>query len=255
MNKEYISDNLIAVPAEEELENIDALLRDFADEETAKVDFEAIKARAVASARAKKASKKKRMRILSYVAAAACMLFCFGIIGVTAAMLRSGGFGNHHGDIDANLNTPDTGNTRPSADATPEPFSNELPSEYTQYLYGGKAEDNLKIEFDALRGNLPSYMEVSSGNVQSSNSDLIATANGIDPSGSKRYFDCSIISEAPYDIAVGDIGSFAADSDSVFYWRFDEDKYLCARYFGFDSGEAEVMFKALIEDFMAGAKK
>ena len=44
MNKEYISDNLIAVPAEEELENIDALLRDFADEETAKVDFEAIKA-------------------------------------------------------------------------------------------------------------------------------------------------------------------------------------------------------------------
>lgn len=58
MNKEYISDNLIAVPAEEELENIDALLRDFADEETAKVDFEAIKARAFASARAKRLQRK-----------------------------------------------------------------------------------------------------------------------------------------------------------------------------------------------------
>lgn len=264
MNKEYLSDNLIEVPSAEELDDIDALLRDFADKETEKVDFEAIKARAVDSARAKKASKKKRMRILSYAAAAACMLFCFGIIGVAVSMLRSNNPGARNGEIDANLRTPDTEKVTPNADSTPhtagetpEPFSTGLPSEYTRYLYGGKVDSALELSAEAFRGNLPSYMEMELSQAEDSspNSGFVATANGIDPNGSKKYFDCSIVSEAPYAIAVGDIGSFSMDSDSVFYWRFDEDKFLCARYFGFDSEEAAVLFKALIEDFMAEAKQ
>ncbi len=119
-------DNLIGFSGEDELAGIDALLNNASDEATARVDFVSIKRRAI-----KQAKRKKQKRFFSYVAAAACMLLCFGMVG--AALSNHG----HNGDINVKRPTHD-----PDIDDTPVPETTpsvtfgdgNVPNEYTTLM-------------------------------------------------------------------------------------------------------------------------
>ena len=75
-----------------------------------------------------------------------------------------------------------------------------------------------------------------------------SVAVGKDTAGNCRYFDCSIISFAPYKLFPGEVGTFEIGKDTVFYWQLDNDSVLCARFFGFDNDDAMKLFKGMIQD-------
>ena len=119
-DKAYTNDNITILPDENDLAKLDELLCASADTLTAEVDFDAIKQRAV---QANKRKQAKRRRLFSCVAAAACMLLCFGVVG-SAIMnrIKPGG----------NITAHETDN--PNSNELKDPFEDSIPNRYTQCM-------------------------------------------------------------------------------------------------------------------------
>lgn len=224
---------------------IDSLLRLEADTATAAVDFASIKSKALA---AHKKKTVKRNRFWRYaVSAAAALLFCFG-----AAMITNGLFGSHNGDIDIYNSRNPNGETDNATefpmkgtdtpnDTTPEPFSSSLPDSYKSQVFAGvpnkSTTDNLAELFPA---ELPDYM-----NKSVDESKSLTLAQGVDAYGNVQYFDCMILTSAPYGLEVGEAGSFSDGDDFVYYWQISDAKCLRVRFFGFTQSDAQNLFKTL----------
>lgn len=239
-------DNLIGFSGEDELAEIDALLKNASDEATARVDFVSIKRCAI-----KQAKRKKQKRFFSYVAAAACMLLCFGMVG--AALSNHG----RNGDIDAKRPThePDANDT-PVPGTTPSITFSEgnVPDEYTKLMSigaptkGGSSEE-LKPD-ELFPDELPKYMVRRVDDCNDEGKEY-SIAEGKDDKGLIKYFDCSIVEKAPYDLEIGQVGAFEDDTKCMFYWRVAEDCCLRVRFFGFEKEEAGRLFTDMTNDILA----
>ena len=236
-DKAYTNDNITILPDENDLAKLDELLCASADTLTAEVDFDAIKQRAV---QANKRKQAKRRRLFSCVAAAACMLLCFGVVG-SAIMnrIKPGG----------NITAHETDN--PNSNELKDPFEDSIPNRYTQCIdvglptKGGESISDIEpTEF--YPEELPGYMYKRIEN--DDDGSVRSVAVGKDTAGNCRYFDCSIISFAPYKLFPGEVGTFEIGKDTVFYWQLDNDSVLCARFFGFDNDDAMKLFKGMIQD-------
>lgn len=239
-------DNLIGFPVEDELAGIDALLNTASDQATARVDFVSIKRRAI-----KHAKRKKQKRFFSYVAAAACMLLCFGMVG--AALSNHG----HNGDIDVQRPThdPDVDDT-PRLRTTPSVTFGDgnVPNEYTSLMSIGaptKGGSSGELKPDELfPDELPKYM-VRRVDDRNDDGKKYSIAEGKDDKGLIKYFDCSIIEKAPYDLDIGQVGTFEDDTKCMFYWQVSEEYCLRVRFFGFDKEEAGRLFTDMTNDILA----
>lgn len=239
-------DNLIGFSGEDELAGIDALLKNASDEATARVDFVSIKRRAI-----KQAKRKKQKRFFSYVAAAACMLLCFGMVG--AALSNHG----HNGDINVKRPTHD-----PDIDDTPVPETTpsvtfgdgNVPNEYTTLMSIGaptKGGSSGELKPDELfPDELPNYM-VRRVDDRNDEGKKYSIAEGKDDKGLIKYFDCSIVEKAPYDLEIGQVGTFEDDTKCIFYWQVSEDYCLRVRFFGFKKEEAGRLFTDMTNDILA----
>ncbi len=239
-------DNLIGFSGEDELAGIDALLKNASDEATARVDFVSIKRRAI-----KQAKRKKQKRFFSYVAAAACMLLCFGMVG--AALSNHG----HNGDINVKRPTHD-----PDIDDTPVPETTpsvtfgdgNVPNEYTTLMSIGaptKGGSSGELKPDELfPDELPNYM-VRRVDDRNDEGKKYSIAEGKDDKGLIKYFDCSIVEKAPYDLDIGQVGTFEDDTKCIFYWQVSEDYCLRVRFFGFKKEEAGRLFTDMTNDILA----
>lgn len=239
-------DNLIGFSGEDELAGIDALLKNASDEATARVDFVSIERRAI-----KQAKRKKQKRFFSYVAAAACMLLCFGMVG--AALSNHG----HNGDINVKRPTHD-----PDIDDTPVPGTTpsvtfgdgNVPNEYTTLMSIGapmKGGSSGELKPDELfPDELPNYM-VRRVDDRNDEGKKYSIAEGKDDKGLIKYFDCSIVEKAPYDLDIGQVGTFEDDTKCIFYWQVSEDYCLRVRFFGFKREEAGRLFTDMTNDILA----
>lgn len=239
-------DNLIGFSGEDELAGIDALLNNASDEATARVDFVSIKRRAI-----KQAKRKKQKRFFSYVAAAACMLLCFGMVG--AALSNHG----HNGDINVKRPTHE-----PDIDDTPVPGTTpsvtfgdgNVPNEYTTLMSIGvptKGGSSGELKPDELfPDELPNYM-VRRVDDRNDEGKKYSIAEGKDDKGLIKYFDCSIVEKAPYDLDIGQVGTFEDDTKCIFYWQVSEDYCLRVRFFGFKKEEAGRLFTDMTNDILA----
>lgn len=239
-------DNLIGFSGEDELAGIDALLSNASDEATARVDFAAIKRRAI-----KQAKQKKKKRFFSYVAAAACMLLCFGMVG--AALSNRG----PNGDIDVKRPTHE-----PDIDDTPVPGTTPsvtfgdgtVPNKYTTLMSIGaptKGGSSGELKPDELfPDELPKYM-VRRVDDRNDEGKRYSIAEGTDDKGLIKYFDCSIVEKAPYELDIGQVGTFEDDTKCMFYWQVSEEYCLRVRFFGFDKEEAGRLFTDMTNDILA----
>lgn len=239
-------DNLIGFSGEDELAGIDALLNNASDDATARVDFVSIKRRAI-----KQAKRKKQKRFFSYVAAAACMLLCFGMVG--AALSNRG----HNGDISVKRPTHE-----PDIDDTPVPGTTpsvtfgdgNVPNEYTTLMSIGvptKGGSSGELKPDELfPDELPNYM-VRRVDDRNDEGKKYSIAEGKDDKGLIKYFDCSIVEKAPYDLDIGQVGTFEDDTKCIFYWQVSEDYCLRVRFFGFKKEEAGRLFTDMTNDILA----
>lgn len=239
-------DNLIGFSGEDELAGIDALLSNASDEATAMVDFAAIKRRAI-----KQAKQKKKKRFFSYVAAAACMLLCFGMVG--AALSNRGS----NGDIDVKRPThePDINDT-PVQGTTPSVTFGDgtVPNKYTTLMSIGaptKGGSSGELKPDELfPDELPKYM-IRRVDDRNDEGKRYSIAEGKDDKGLIKYFDCSIVEKAPYDLDIGQVGTFEDDTKCMFYWQVSEDYCLRVRFFGFEREEAGRLFTDMTNDILA----
>lgn len=239
-------DNLIGFSGEDELAGIDALLNNASDDATARVDFVSIKRRAI-----KQAKRKKQKRFFSYVAAAACMMLCFGMVG--AALSNRG----HNGDISVKRPTHE-----PDIDDTPVPGTTpsvtfgdgNVPNEYTTLMSIGvptKGGSSGELKPDELfPDELPNYM-VRRVDDRNDEGKKYSIAEGKDDKGLIKYFDCSIVEKAPYDLDIGQVGTFEDDTKCIFYWQVSEDYCLRVRFFGFKKEEAGRLFTDMTNDILA----
>ncbi len=76
-------------------------------------------------------------------------------------------------------------------------------------------------------------------------------AEGKDDKGLIKYFDCSIVEKAPYDLDIGQVGTFEDDTKCIFYWQVSEDYCLRVRFFGFKKEEAGRLFTDMTNDILA----
>lgn len=233
--------NIIKFPADlepiasDDLAAVDSLLRQIASAETEQIDFDAIKQRVLRSQNPK---KKRTRRIWRYaVAFAACFMLCFGAVGITKKLMHKN---------DATLlnspspkTTPSSSHTEPG---TPEPFSSSIPSSYTRCSYVGTVDDSDSVEAsEFLPDELPQYM------VRHIDDNLNKSiAAGSDSNGDSKYYECSIITTAPYKLLPGQLGEFTSRDGCVFYWQVSQDRCFVIRVFGFSVDEA----RALLADFV-----
>ncbi len=250
----FESDDIIELSENGKLERIDNLLHSASDEATAGIGFDAIKRRAVENAALEK--QRKHRRLLSYIAAAACMLLCFGVAG-TSFIRSHKPWGE--GDMSLNRHTsePETDSNTHSPSAIPEIGSidsNEIPKQYTKLLSigvptkGGSSQNEFKPD-ELFPDELPSYMERRI-DINGTDGNVCSIAEGKDDTGSSKYFDCSLVESAPYDLNKGEVGSFETDDGCVFYWKLDDKRCMRVRFFGFDNEEASKLFAELTNDIM-----
>lgn len=222
-------------------DKLDKLLFDSACQLTQKVDFDSIKQQAILQNNAKKRAHRKFTR---HTAVAACMLLCFGILGVT--------LGKELKDrpTKANHNVDDTFDAEPENDGGITLMGNDVTfDEYTKCInVGTLGSDAGKINNDTIKNfypdKLPDYMEKRSVK----NNDLLHNvAYGEDNKGNSKYFDLFILSYAPYRLNPGQVGIFAKEQDITFYWQFSSNRVICVRFVGFDNDEATQMFNGMIE--------
>lgn len=238
-------DNLIGFPGEDELAGIDTLLNEASNAATARVDFASIKQRAI-----KQAKRKKHKRFFSYVAAAACMLLCFGMVG--AALSNHRQYGNI--DVKRPTDEPDNNNTHIPEKTPSVTFGDSnMPNEYTTLMSIGvptKGGSSGEIKPDELYPDeLPNYM-IRRVDDHNDEGKKYVIAEGKDDEGLIKYFDCSFVEEAPHDLSIGQVGAFEDDNKCMFYWQISEGYCLRVRFFGFKKEEASRLFIDMTNDIL-----
>ena len=190
---------------------IDELLRWAANESTAEIDFESIRLRAVESSRKSKMQRIRRIRALT--AAGAAILLILFVFALTIGKIN-----------DCAKDPQVSAGLTPNAGATPEPFSDpmNLPSGYDSFQNAG-TEMHKKVDNDSLR----------------------ISAEGFDANGNRLYYDCEVVDVAPYQLSVGQVGSFSDGVDIVYYWQITSGTCLRVRFFGFKQATAEMLFNQL----------
>ncbi len=117
----------------------------------------------------------------------------------------------------------------PNAGATPEPFSDpmNLPSGYDSFQNAGTVADEAIKNTNMFPQNLPSEMHK-----KVDNDSLRISAEGFDANGNRLYYDCEVVDVAPYQLSVGQVGSFSDGVDIVYYWQITSGTCLRVRFFG-----------------------
>lgn len=77
------------------------------------------------------------------------------------------------------------------------------------------------------------------------NDSLRISAEGFDANGNRLYYDCEVVDVAPYQLSVGQVGSFSNGVDIVYYWQITSGTCLRVRFFGFKQATAEMLFNQL----------
>ena len=208
---------------------IDELLRWAADESNAEIDFAAIRLRAVENS--SRSSFRRVRRIRSIVAASAAVLLLFCVFALAISKINDCG---KEPQVSAGITA--------GIDSTPEPFSDpaSLPSDYDSYQTAGTAADTAIESTSLFPQNLPSGMQK-----KVDNGTLRTSAEGIDAEGNRLYYDCEVVDGAPYQLSVGQVGSFSDGVDFVYYWQITSDTCLRVRFFGFNQKAAEQLFSEL----------
>lgn len=208
---------------------IDELLRWAANESTAEIDFESIRLRAVESSRKSKMQRIRRIRALT--AACAAVILILFVFALTIGKIN-----------DCAKDPQVSAGLTPNAWATPEPFSDpmNLPSGYDSFQNAGTVADEAIKNTNMFPQNLPSEMhkKVDDGSLRIS-------AEGFDANGNRLYYDCEVVDVAPYQLSVGQVGSFSDGVDIVYYWQITSDTCLRVRFFGFKQATAEMLFNQL----------
>ena len=179
------------------------------------------------------------------------MMLCFGMVG--AALSNRG----HNGDISVKRPTHE-----PDIDDTPVPGTTpsvtfgdgNVPNEYTTLMSIGvptKGGSSGELKPDELfPDELPNYM-VRRVDDRNDEGKKYSIAEGKDDKGLIKYFDCSIVEKAPYDLDIGQVGTFEDDTKCIFYWQVSEDYCLRVRFFGFKKEEAGRLFTDMTNDILA----
>ena len=200
---------------------IDELLRWAANESTAEIDFESIRLRAVESSRKSKMQRIRRIRALT--AAGAAILLILFVFALTIGKIN-----------DCTKDPQVSAGLTPNAGATPEPFSNpmNLPSGYDSFQNAGTVADEAIKNTNMFPQNLPSEMHK-----KVDNDSLRISAEGFDANGNRLYYDCEVVDVAPYQLSVGQVGSFSNGVDIVYYWQITSGTCLRVRFFGFKQAD------------------
>lgn len=208
---------------------IDELLRWAANESTAEIDFESIRLRAVESSRKSKMQRIRRIRAL--MAAGAAILLILFVFALTIGKIN-----------DCTKDPQVSAGLTPNAGATPEPFSDpmNLPSGYDSFQNAGTVADEAIKNTNMFPQNLPSEMHK-----KVDNDSLRISAEGFDANGNRLYYDCEVVDVAPYQLSVGQVGSFSDGVDIVYYWQITSGTCLRVRFFGFKQATAEMLFNQL----------
>lgn len=208
---------------------IDELLRWAANESTAEIDFESIRLRAVESSRKSKMQRIRRIRALT--AAGAAILLILFVFALTIGKIN-----------DCAKDPQVSAGLTPNAGATPEPFSDpmNLPSGYDSFQNAGTVADEAIRNTNMFPQNLPSEMHK-----KVDNDSLRISAEGFDANGNRLYYDCEVVDVAPYQLSVGQVGSFSDGVDIVYYWQITSGTCLRVRFFGFKQATAEMLFNQL----------
>ena len=208
---------------------IDELLRWAANESTAEIDFESIRLRAVESSRKSKMQRIRRIRALT--AAGAAILLILFVFALTIGKIN-----------DCAKDPQVSAGLTPNAGATPEPFSDpmNLPSGYDSFQNAGTVADEAIKSTNMFPQNLPSEMHK-----KVDNDSLRISAEGFDANGNRLYYDCEVVDVAPYQLSVGQVGSFSDGVDIVYYWQITSGTCLRVRFFGFKQATAEMLFNQL----------
>ena len=203
---------------------IDELLRWAANESTAEIDFESIRLRAVESSRKSKMQRIRRIRALT--AAGAAILLILFVFALTIGKIN-----------DCTKDPQVSAGLTPNAGATPEPFSDpmNLPSGYDSFQNAGTVADEAIKNTNMFPQNLPSEMHK-----KVDNDSLRISAEGFDANGNRLYYDCEVVDVAPYQLSVGQVGSFSDGVDIVYYWQITSGTCLRVRFFGFKQATAEM---------------
>lgn len=234
------SDHLLDA-ADQSIENeeIDRLLRLCADESTAEIDFEAIKKRAILSAKAAEKTKRNKIRrALSYALfACASLVMCFTVITV----LKNSG--KPSGTDIAAMNTPDAvqlGTNSPNEYRG----SNSDSAPLWRMEAGAVSNDAYKVitkkvsDFfpDSLPDNMMKIVE---------DTDAHVSAYGTDRNGSEISYDLVMSTEPPISLETGEACSIEDGEYLVYYWQVSDDNCVSVRFAGFEQKQADSMFGAL----------
>lgn len=214
---------------------IDALLRQTADEMTAKVDFESIRNRALAAAKAKKAKRGRWRRAFgAAMVAAASVLFAFSLVSIIKPFSSP-----KTGDVTAlNSAQPD----RSGLDAV----NSDRPSGDFRRIEAGTVTEFRDPDADPVPAEelLPENLPDGMTTLIDEDSTRVC-AMGLDTEGGEVSYVCSLETDAPIELALGEAGSIGEDGELTYYWQIAEGRYLSVRFTGFGQGEADSMFASL----------
>lgn len=115
-----------------------------------------------------------------------------------------------------------------------------LPSGYDSFQNAGTVADEAIKNTNMFPQNLPSEMHK-----KVDNDSLRISAEGFDANGNRLYYDCEVVDVAPYQLSVGQVGSFSNGVDIVYYWQITSGTCLRVRFFGFKQATAEMLFNQL----------
>ena len=221
-------------PLGEDQTLIDALLRMTADEMTAQVDFEGIRARALENAKAKKQKAARLRRAASYALfAAASLMVCFALVSVIGSMQRRNG--NQYA---LNSAAPNGGETE--VRALPTAAEGELVRRAEIGTVSESEEDISKTVSDLLPDSLPDGMTT----IVDTNAFKIC-ATGTDPDGEELSCVCTIETSAPIVLALGEVGAVSEGDENIYYWQIADGQYLSFKFTGFETDDTDSMFTAL----------
>lgn len=91
---------------------------------------------------------------------------------------------------------------------TPEPVADEAIKNTNMFPQNLPSEMHKKVDNDSLR----------------------ISAEGFDANGNRLYYDCEVVDVAPYQLSVGQVGSFSNGVDIVYYWQITSGTMLARSF-------------------------
>lgn len=220
-----------------EFEEMDALLRLVADESTAQIDFEAIKQRAVSSAKAKKARRGKLRRAVSY-ALFACAALVMGFSLLT--VIRSAGKPNDPNVIA--YSTPDGAPKETHANGSKGASGDQTP--IWRMEAGTVSKDAYKDITKKVSDFFPTELPENMMKLVD-DSEAHISAIGINRDGSELCYDLVMSTEPPINLETGEACSVEDGEFIVYYWQISEENCVSFRFTGFEQKQTDSMFGAL----------